>query len=257
MKRQRRVRRLKNRKRKTFITLLLLSTLVFAQALVIAKFYTEKQEKKYTVNLVQINTERDSIDYPQLKNDLENIDDFVKDVQGFLRNKNISDSKIDQLKKDSLSNDIYLAKTSNRYSQYLVDLQNKLMGIPFGLPTEGYISSQFGKRKNRFVAVRDVSFQIYKGETFGLVGESGSGKTTIGRAIIRLNETAGGNIIFDGKKINGKIDKKLDKEVTKRVQMIFQDPMASLNERAKVDYIVSEGLYNLKTIKMKKKEKKK
>ena len=108
---------------------------------------------------------------------------------------------------------------------------------------------EFGKRKNRFVAVNDVSFQIYRGETFGLVGESGSGKTTIGRAIIRLNPTEAGEVIFDGKKINGKIDKGLDKEITRRIQMIFQDPMASLNERAKVDYIVSEGLYNLKNYK--------
>lgn len=106
---------------------------------------------------------------------------------------------------------------------------------------------EFGRRKkNKFVAVKNVNFNIYRGETFGLVGESGSGKTTIGRAIIRLNETAGGDIIFDGEKINGKINKELDKEITKRIQMIFQDPMASLNERAKVDYIVSEGLYNLK-----------
>lgn len=108
---------------------------------------------------------------------------------------------------------------------------------------------EFGKRRKKFVAVKDVSFNIYRGETFGLVGESGSGKTTIGRAIIRLNETAGGDIIFDGKKINGKIDKELDKEVIRRIQMIFQDPMASLNERAKVDYIVSEGLYNLRNYK--------
>lgn len=109
---------------------------------------------------------------------------------------------------------------------------------------------EFGrKKKNKFVAVKDVNFNIYRGETFGLVGESGSGKTTIGRAIIRLNETAGGDIIFKGKKINGKIDKELDREITKKIQMIFQDPMASLNERAKVDYIVSEGLYNLKNYK--------
>ncbi|MGF7057567.1 ATP-binding cassette domain-containing protein [Brassicibacter mesophilus] len=109
---------------------------------------------------------------------------------------------------------------------------------------------EFGKiKRNKFVAVNNVSFHIYKGETFGLVGESGSGKTTIGRAIIRLNETAGGEIIFNGKKINGKIDKEMDKEVTRKIQMIFQDPMASLNERAKVDYIVSEGLYNLKNYK--------
>lgn len=109
---------------------------------------------------------------------------------------------------------------------------------------------EYGRRKkDKFVAVKDVSFNIYKGETFGLVGESGSGKTTIGRAIIRLVETAGGDIIFKGQKINGQIDKELDKEITRKIQMIFQDPMASLNERAKVDYIVSEGLYNLKNYK--------
>ena len=108
----------------------------------------------------------------------------------------------------------------------------------------------FGKnKKNLFTAIDDVSFNIYKGETFGLVGESGSGKTTVGRAIARINETAAGDIYFKGKKINGKISKELDREVIKKIQMIFQDPMASLNERAKVDYIVSEGLYNLKNFK--------
>mgnify|MGYP000568768165 FL=1 len=109
---------------------------------------------------------------------------------------------------------------------------------------------EFGKKKrDRFVAVDGVSFHIYKGETFGLVGESGSGKTTIGRAIMRLVEVADGEIYFKGKKISGKIDKELDKELTRKIQMIFQDPMSSLNERAKVDYIVSEGLYNLKNYK--------
>lgn len=107
------------------------------------------------------------------------------------------------------------------------------------------VQFQMGRRK-KFTAVDDVSFQIHKGETFGLVGESGSGKTTIGRAIIRINEISHGEIIFEGKKISGNIDRALDMEVTKNIQMIFQDPMASLNERAKVDYIVSEGLYNLK-----------
>lgn len=98
--------------------------------------------------------------------------------------------------------------------------------------------------KQPFVAIKDVSFHIFRGETFGLVGESGSGKTTIGRAIIRINETAAGDIMFKGRKINGQISGELDREVTQKIQMIFQDPMASLNERAKVDYIVSEGLYN-------------
>lgn len=107
------------------------------------------------------------------------------------------------------------------------------------------LTVQFGSPRHPFTAVKNASFQIYKGETFGLVGESGSGKTTIGRAIIRINPTASGEIYYDGKKINGKISKELDKEVTQKIQMIFQDPMASLNERAKVDYIVAEGLLNL------------
>ena len=101
----------------------------------------------------------------------------------------------------------------------------------------------FGQKRKKFEAVRGVSFDVYAGETFGLVGESGSGKTTIGRSIIRVYPTSGGEIIYKGEKINGKISKDLDRKVTREVQMIFQDPMASLNERAKVDYIVSEGLY--------------
>ena len=103
----------------------------------------------------------------------------------------------------------------------------------------------FGSKRNKFVAVHGVSFDIYKGETFGLVGESGSGKTTIGRAIIRINPMSAGEVIYKGEKINGKISRELDKKVTQQIQMIFQDPMASLNERAKVDYIVSEGLINI------------
>ena len=107
----------------------------------------------------------------------------------------------------------------------------------------------FGKGKNKFQAISDVSFEIYKGETFGLVGESGSGKSTIGRSIMRINEVTGGEILFKGKPINGKISKDWDREITQKIQMIFQDPMASLNERAKVDYIISEGLVNTKKYK--------
>ena len=102
----------------------------------------------------------------------------------------------------------------------------------------------FGSGHKKFVAVDHVNFDIYKGETFSLVGESGSGKTTIGRAITRINPTSGGDILFKGRKINGKIPKELDQEVIRKCQMIFQDPMASLNERAKVEYIIAEGLLN-------------
>jgi len=102
----------------------------------------------------------------------------------------------------------------------------------------------FGKGDDAVRAVKNASFDIYKGETFSLVGESGSGKTTIGRAIIRVNPCAAGEIQYKGIRISGKTPKSLDREVIRNIQMVFQDPAASLNERATVDYIVSEGLYN-------------
>ena len=102
----------------------------------------------------------------------------------------------------------------------------------------------FGKGDDAVKAVKNASFDIYKGETFSLVGESGSGKTTIGRAIIRVNPCAAGEIQYKGVRISGKTPKSLDREVIRNIQMVFQDPAASLNERATVDYIVSEGLYN-------------
>jgi oligopeptide transport system ATP-binding protein len=104
----------------------------------------------------------------------------------------------------------------------------------------------YGTGRKKFVAVKNASFQIYKGETFGLVGESGSGKTTIGRAIMRIIPTSGGEILYDGQKINGRIPRALDRRVIQEIQMIFQDPQASLNERAKVSYIVGEGLMNIR-----------
>ncbi len=102
----------------------------------------------------------------------------------------------------------------------------------------------FGKGEDAVKAVQDASFDIYRGETFSLVGESGSGKTTIGRAVIRVNPLAAGEIDYKGVKISGKIPHSLDREVIRNIQMVFQDPAASLNERATVDYIISEGLYN-------------
>ena len=102
----------------------------------------------------------------------------------------------------------------------------------------------FGKGDKAVKAVKNASFDIYKGETFSLVGESGSGKTTIGRAVIRVNPCSAGEILYKGTRISGKISHALDREVIRNIQMVFQDPAASLNERATVDYIVSEGLYN-------------
>ncbi len=107
-----------------------------------------------------------------------------------------------------------------------------------------HVDISFGTGKKKFVAVKDANFDIYKGETFALVGESGSGKTTLGRAILRINPCSAGEILFEGKRISGKISREEDRNVVRNIQMIFQDPAASLNERATIEYCVSEGLYN-------------
>lgn len=91
-------------------------------------------------------------------------------------------------------------------------------------------------------AVNGVSFDIYPGETYGLVGESGSGKTTIGRSIIRLYNPTSGNVIFQGRDITGKLDRSTEEMLRRDMQMIFQDPMSSLNPRKKVADIIGEGL---------------
>jgi oligopeptide transport system ATP-binding protein len=91
-------------------------------------------------------------------------------------------------------------------------------------------------------AVENVSFRIYPGETYGLVGESGSGKSTIGRSIIRLYEPTAGTVIFNGEDISGELSKRQDSMLRTQMQMIFQDPMASLNPRKKVGDIIAEGL---------------
>ena len=91
-------------------------------------------------------------------------------------------------------------------------------------------------------AVNGVSFEVRPGETYGLVGESGSGKTTIGRSIIRLYNPTSGSITFQGSDISGKMDRETSGMLRKDMQMIFQDPMASLNPRKKVSDIIGEGL---------------
>ena len=91
-------------------------------------------------------------------------------------------------------------------------------------------------------AVDDVSFTIYPGETYGLVGESGSGKSTIGRSVIRLYDPTAGQITFDGQDISGHLDTAASRSLRTQMQMIFQDPMASLNPRKKVGDIIAEGL---------------
>ena len=84
-----------------------------------------------------------------------------------------------------------------------------------------HLNVTYGSGKKAYEAVQDANFKIYKGETFGLVGESGSGKTTIGRAILRILPTSGGEILYKGQKINGRISRHLDRQIIKEIQMIF------------------------------------
>lgn len=91
-------------------------------------------------------------------------------------------------------------------------------------------------------AVEGVSFEIYPGETYGLVGESGSGKSTIGRSIIRLYDPTAGKMIFDGTDISGRLSRADNNKLRTQMQMIFQDPMASLNPRKKIGDIIGEGI---------------
>ncbi|GAA0181848.1 dipeptide ABC transporter ATP-binding protein [Clostridium sediminicola] len=99
----------------------------------------------------------------------------------------------------------------------------------------------FGNKKKYIKAVDDVSFSIKKGETFGLVGESGCGKSTTGRTIIKLYEPTAGSIVFDGKDISSLPEKQM-LPYRKKMQMIFQDPYASLNTRMTVADIIGEAI---------------
>ena len=110
------------------------------------------------------------------------------------------------------------------------------------LKVEG-LKQYFKVNKNFTVkAVDDVSFEIYPGETYGLVGESGSGKSTIGRSIIRLYDPTAGKITFDGQDISGHLSHTQNSTLRTQMQMIFQDPIASINPRMTVREIIAEGL---------------
>ena len=114
-------------------------------------------------------------------------------------------------------------------SQYLVQAHDMKMYFPV---KTGWFHSKPLK------AVDGVSFDIRPGETLGLVGESGCGKTTVGRTLLRLYNPTGGEVYFDGKKVDAKSIGGLRKDM----QMVFQDPYSSLNPRMTVEDIIGEPL---------------
>lgn len=103
------------------------------------------------------------------------------------------------------------------------------------------LKQHFGSPSNPIKAVDGISFDVYEGETLGLVGESGCGKSTTGRSIIRLYDITDGEIIFDGENVHGKKSKKELKNFNSQMQMIFQDPYASLNPRMTAGEIIGEA----------------
>lgn len=148
-------------KRSKHLLLTLLLLVIFGQAVMIGKLFSERDHKSYEVNLVKINTEKDSVDYLEMKNKLSLVDQTVRELNAFLAAKNLSDARISVLAQDSISDAVYLAKQTNRYSQYLMDLQDRLQQVPLGIPTSGYISSNFGQRKNP-IPVRNVLLAAVK-----------------------------------------------------------------------------------------------
>ena len=133
-------------------------------------------------------------------------------------------------------------KKGYRYKEADKEALNVIKGNVDDVITMSHVDIGFKHGTDLRVVVKDLSLTIKRGEIFGLVGESGSGKTTIGRSIMRIVPIINGEIRYNGHLISGRVSHKRNREIKQKIQMIFQDPSASLNDRANIDYIVSEGI---------------
>ncbi len=168
------MKRFFEKKKNTHFFIGALLIIILAQSFAIAKLYSSKDDKNYEVNLVKINTKKDSLDLFSLKNNLAQIDQTVRNLNGFFRAKNIPNLSIEALAKDSLSSYVYLTNQSSRYSEYLVELEKKLQQVPLGIPTNGHLSSNFGKRVNPipskkllFASVKPIGFSSVERDSAG------------------------------------------------------------------------------------------
>lgn len=132
------------------LSVVILLAIIIAQALWILKLKTEDKAggKLYEVNLMPIKNERDSVDFLQMRSDLADVDQYLRSLNNLFAAKKIPNEKLQKLSTDSLASAVYLARSSQRYSRYLAELQEKLLQTPLGMPADGYVSSNFGLRKN-------------------------------------------------------------------------------------------------------------
>lgn len=138
----------------------------------------------------------------------------------------------------ALTTEVTADETARRLNQIssetpLITVQNLKVGYP--------IKGVFGQTTRTFMAVDDVTFDVYRGETFGLVGESGCGKTTLGRALLRLVEPMAGNIFFEGRNIR-QLARGEMRKLRREMQVIFQDPFSSLDPRMSIGKAIAEPL---------------
>lgn len=181
---------------------------------------------------------------------LENISDSVSDtnIQEKTLDHTIEDGPLEVSPEEFVETPDQYSEADLRRTRLTEAEKSKLNNTPYAQGKKKLIEVRNLKqyfnvgKSNEVRAIDDISFDVYKGETLGLVGESGCGKSTTGRTLIKLYDATDGKVIFDGTDIQSIKKKKDLLKFNRRMQMIFQDPYASLNPRLKVMDIIAEGI---------------